>query len=244
MDVDAKLEAVLVSLKGPLSKWAQVTALAEARQLYDQRPGVIKHGGDRSEQVAKVATCSFVREVYTRTGIPERTVRRRLLAAERVNLLDPAAREKVPGSWMANDLKLVLRVAAIEEPALQQALIKTFIEGAGRKAGIAELKKLEPPALERVDNAMSASVPENDTDALGPLLAALGRSDPGEALNVVEALKARAETLEAEIEQIGDLGTLVPALALLVKLAGRAFVEEKVLNRLLRQLAFHDQDAA
>lgn len=140
-EAETRLEALLDRLTQEHSDFAMARVLPEAKRLYEQLHPETTHGGDR--QVARNATWPrFTLHVAHRTGRSEGTVRNRLQAGEALTALDPEAAEMAYGTALANQLGLLVRIAAIQKPEFHRDLVNIFIN-AGRATAKAELAKWE-----------------------------------------------------------------------------------------------------
>lgn len=139
-ELENQLEQVLLRLTGELSDLAIAKLLPNAKLLYETLHPEARHGG--AKQVAKLASWpSFAVYLAQRTGISERTAYRRIEAGEVLQMLDAEAEGRAYGTRLANQLSLLVRIAAIPKAELHRDLVNVFVRS--HKKGLAELCKWE-----------------------------------------------------------------------------------------------------
>lgn len=122
-----QLEQLLGSLTKERSELAIVRTLARARVLYEALHPETKHGGDRTGQVPESGTWpSFARHVAETRGLALSTIYAHLQRAEKLQKLDPEAERACYGTALANQLGLVVRIAALPDPEVQLDLVTAF----------------------------------------------------------------------------------------------------------------------
>lgn len=158
-----RLEALMSRLTTEMSELALVKLLPKAKELYEELHPETRHGGTRRKQAAIMATCpSFVTYIAERTGLSTRTVSRRLEQAEALSGLDGEAEKACCGTSLANQLALLVRIAAIPQPKLHQDLVKLLDRQ--RREGKAQLEKWEKHF--RIGDYAERLEPENSADYL------------------------------------------------------------------------------
>ena len=139
-EIEQQLEQVFHRLTGDLSELAHVKLLPRAKALYERLHPETRHGGPR--QVAKVAAWpSFGLHLAERIGVSERTAYRRVEVGEALEKLDSEAEQLCYGTPLANQLGLLVRIAAIPKPELHRDLVNLFVRSS--RKGREELCKWE-----------------------------------------------------------------------------------------------------
>jgi ParB family chromosome partitioning protein len=107
----------------PLTALDRAANLAELKEVYERLHPETKHGGDRrsktsKNQVAKMATWNFSKDMQEKTGISERTIQRAITIIKGLSL---ASRERLAGTELANNQAQLSQLAALENE--QQAKV-------------------------------------------------------------------------------------------------------------------------
>lgn len=210
-DAESQLESILHRLAAEQSELAICLSLPKAKHLYELTHPEARHGG-RREQDAKSATCSFADLVAARTGMARRTVYRRLEAGEALRTLDHEAERNCIGTPLANRMGVMLRIAAIDAPRVQRAIVEAF--GRSSREGGAALAAAErEQGVERTPRAKKAAPPApNDAGAVHeriaesacwqPVLDVLDALDHIEALHRIRQLQADYITAMERLEEL------------------------------------------
>jgi len=125
-------------IRHELNAFDRATSLAERKEAYERLHPEARHGGDRKNQTAKVATWSFSTEASEKTGLAERTIR---LAVEMHKRLSPEVRKLVDGSPLARNQSELIKLSKLE-PKLQVKVAALVLDPAKAASKIKEAAEI------------------------------------------------------------------------------------------------------
>lgn len=122
-EAEARLAEIDENLiRHELSAFDRATFMAERKRLYEEIHPDAKHGGDRRSaeyQNDTVTVWSFAKDTAERCGLTSRTIERAVQIATK---LAPAAKARIPGTWLAKKQGELIALSHLTPEQQLQAL--------------------------------------------------------------------------------------------------------------------------